>query len=57
MVLQYSDMGKPLARTNPGFSDNDPERMRTMVLAAGYEIREEDTGTLWNSSIIRFGLA
>ena len=56
VVLQYSDMGKPLARTNQGFSDNDPERMRAMVLAAGYEIREEDTVTLWNSSIIRLGL-
>ena len=56
VVLQYSDAHKPMARRNPGFSDNDPERMRAAVLAGGYEIREEDVLTLWHSAVIRFGL-
>jgi SAM-dependent methyltransferase len=57
VVLQYSDKTKPLARASPGFSDNDPETMRALVLAEGYEIREEDTATLWHSGIVRIGLA
>ena len=56
VVLQYSDKTKPLAQENPGFSDNDPERMRALVLSHAYAIREEDTGTLWHSAVVRFGL-
>jgi hypothetical protein len=43
-----------MAVKNPTFSDNDPERMRAMVTAAGLDILEEDTTTLWHSSMIRF---
>jgi SAM-dependent methyltransferase len=53
-VIQYADRNKPLAR-NPGFSPNDPERMRAMARAHGYAILEEDTVTLWHSAIIRLG--
>jgi SAM-dependent methyltransferase len=56
VVIQYSDKTKPLGRDNPGFSENDPERMRKLVSSFGYTIREEDTKTLWHSAVIRFGL-
>ncbi|MEX0833069.1 MAG: class I SAM-dependent methyltransferase [Actinomycetota bacterium] len=56
VVIQYSDKTKIMARENDGFSENDPERMRTMVSQAGYTILEEDLTTLWHSSIIRFAL-
>ncbi len=55
VVIQYSDKTKPLAKANKGFSENDPETMRALVLAADYEVQEEDTGSLWHSAIIRFG--
>jgi phospholipid N-methyltransferase len=57
MVVQYSDKTKPLARENASFSENDPETMRALVTAAGYQIQEEDTGSLWHSAIVRFCLA
>jgi cyclopropane fatty-acyl-phospholipid synthase-like methyltransferase len=53
-VLQYSDKTKEWGRKNEGFSDNDPARMRAMVLAAGFRIVEEDTDSLPHSSVIRF---
>lgn len=56
VVIQYSDKTKPIAKNNKGFSENDPEIMRELVLSHGYEIKEEDTKTMWHSSIIRFGL-
>jgi hypothetical protein len=56
IVLQYSDKTKIMAQINQGFSDNTPERMRTAVRAAGYRIIEEDTTSLWHSSVIRFGI-
>lgn len=54
VVLQYADKTKIMAQGNPGFSDNDPTRMRAMVQAAGYTIVEEDLTSLWHSSVIRF---
>jgi ubiquinone/menaquinone biosynthesis C-methylase UbiE len=54
VVLQYSDKNKPLAKANIGFSENTPELMRQLVLKSGFKIQEEDTMTLWHSSIIRF---
>lgn len=53
-VLQYADQTKLLARQNPGFSDNDPARMRALVLGEGYRIVEEDLTTLWHSSVVCF---
>lgn len=54
IVIQYSDTTKIMAQINHGFSDNTPERMRAAVRAAGYRILEEDTTSLWHSSVIRF---
>lgn len=54
VVLQYADQDKVMARSNRAFADNDPRRMRAMVEAAGYRIVEEDTTSLWHSSVIRF---
>ena len=56
VVLHYADKTKPLARSNVGFSNNDPETMRALVLRQGYAIREEDTVTMWHSALVRFGL-
>jgi SAM-dependent methyltransferase len=56
VVLHYADKTKPLARSNAGFSDNDPETMRALLLRQGYAIREEDTVTMWHSALVRFGL-
>jgi len=63
VIIQYSDRTKPLGYEtivntgdNRGFSDNDPERMRELIKKSGYKIYEEDTKTMWHSSIIRFGL-
>src|SRR4030095_1717574 len=53
-VLQYADKTKIMAQNNKTFSDNTPEKMRAMVLNAGYKILEEDLTTMWHSSIIRF---
>jgi hypothetical protein len=54
LVIQYSDMDKERARANPGFSDNDPRRMRKMVVDAGYAIAAEDAETLPHSALMRF---
>jgi ubiquinone/menaquinone biosynthesis C-methylase UbiE len=56
VVLHYSDKTKVMAQINDGFAENTPEKMRSMVLAAGYKICEEDVHTMWHSSIIRFTL-
>lgn len=53
-ILQYADKTKIMGRENTGFSENDPERMRAMVLARGFRIVEEDLTTLWHSSVVRF---
>ena len=54
VVLQYADKTKPLAKLNNGFAQNTPEQMRKLILSHGYTIEEEDTGTMWHSSIVRF---
>jgi len=57
-VLQYADKTKPMGiAQGASFSDMVPDRMRAMVVAAGFEVLEEDTGTMWHSSLIRFRLA
>jgi hypothetical protein len=56
VVIQYADKTKPLGASTDGFSDNDPQRMRNLVLSHGYAIFEEDVKTMWHSSVIRFGL-
>ncbi len=53
-VIQYSDKSKIIAQTNPGFSENTPDRMRQLVLDSGFRVLEEDLTTMWNSSIVRF---
>ena len=54
VVLQYADKTKPLAQHNKGFAQNTPEQMRKLILSHGYRIEEEDTATMWHSSIVRF---
>lgn len=54
IVIHYSDMRKVMAQTNERFSDNDPERMRGMVEAAGYTVVGEDTTSLWHGSVVHF---
>lgn len=54
IVIHYSDKTKIMAQLNEGFADNNPDRMRKMVLSEGYEILQEDLTTMWHSSIIRF---
>ena len=54
VVIHYSDKTKIMAQINPGFSENTPERMRSMVSAAGFQVVEEDLTTMWHSSLIRF---
>jgi hypothetical protein len=56
VVIQYSDKTKIMSQINEGFSDNTPARMRAAVHAAGYRILEEDTTSLWHSSVIRFAI-
>jgi SAM-dependent methyltransferase len=55
-VVHYADKTKILGRRNEGFSDNTPEQMGALVRGAGLEILEQDTTTLWHSSVIRFGI-
>ena len=45
-----------MAQINDGFAENTPEKMRSMVLEAGYKICEEDVTSMWHSSIVRFTL-
>jgi hypothetical protein len=54
VVLQYSDKRKIMAQINEGFADNSPERMHEALQRMGYRILEEDTTSLWHSSVIRF---
>jgi hypothetical protein len=54
VVIQYSDKTKIMAQLNKGFSENAPQKMRAMVVKAGYRVLEEDLTTLWHSSIVRF---
>lgn len=56
VVIHYSDKTKPLGAKNEGFSENDPDKMRALVLSHGYSIYEEDVKTMWHSAIVRFGL-
>jgi ubiquinone/menaquinone biosynthesis C-methylase UbiE len=53
-VIQYSDKTKIMAQTLPGFSDNNPEKMRNLLDECGMKILEEDLTTLWHSSLVRF---
>lgn len=54
VVLQYADQTKIMARHNPGFAATTPDEMRAAVVAAGFQVLEEDLTTLWHSSVIRF---
>ena len=54
VMIHYSDKTKIMAQINPGFAETTPEIMRRLVVAAGYEILQEDTTTMWHSSIILF---
>jgi ubiquinone/menaquinone biosynthesis C-methylase UbiE len=56
IVIQYSDKTKVLAQKNEGFSDNTPEKMRLAIESRGYRILEEDTTSLWHSSLVRFAI-
>jgi hypothetical protein len=56
VVIHYSDKGKIMAQVNHGFAENTPEKMRSMVLDAGFKICEEDLTSMWHSSIVRFTL-
>jgi hypothetical protein len=56
VVIHYSDKTKIMAQINDGFAENTPEKMRSIVLDAGYKIREEDLTSMWHSSIVRFML-
>jgi hypothetical protein len=56
VVIQYSDKTKIMAQLTPSFSDNSPKMMREAVRMAGYRILEEDTTSLWHSSVIRFAI-
>jgi SAM-dependent methyltransferase len=56
VVIQYSDKTKPLCVGADSFSDNDPDKMRNLVERHGYSVLEEETKTIWHSSVIRFGL-
>ncbi|MBY0563502.1 MAG: class I SAM-dependent methyltransferase [Hyphomonadaceae bacterium] len=54
VFIQYSDKTKPEGKANPGFSVNTPAVMRGLVKEKGYTILEEDTESLWHSSIVLF---
>ena len=56
VVLHYSDKTRIMAQINDDFAENTPEKMRLMVLDAGYKICEEDLTSMWHSSIVRFTL-
>ena len=57
-VIQYSDKNKEAARAHGEvFADTTPEIIRPLVEEAGYRVLEEDTATLWHSSVIRFCLS
>jgi len=56
VVIHYADKTKPMGLQNKGFSQNDPNTMKKLVLSHGYFVYEEDVGTLWHSAVIRFGI-
>ena len=56
VVIHYSDKTKIMAQLNDTFAENTPEKMRSMVLNAGFKICEEDVTSMWHSSIVRFTL-
>lgn len=53
-VIHYSDKNKEEGRKRKGFVDTTPEIMRPLVIKCGHRILEENTSTLWHSSIVRF---
>lgn len=55
VVLQYADQTKILAQRNAGFAKTKPDDIRGALLSAGFRIFEEDTTSLWHSSLVRFG--
>ena len=52
VFLHYSDKSKIMAKINEGFAEMTPKLMRRLVKQAGYEIFEEDTTTMWHSSMM-----
>jgi SAM-dependent methyltransferase len=54
VVLHYSDKTKVMAQLNEGFSENNPNTMRRLVVENGYKILEEDLTSMWHSSLVRF---
>lgn len=54
-VIQYADKNKIIAQRYDSFTDMTPEKMRKMLTRHGWRIHEEDTTTLWHSSVVRFG--
>ena len=54
VLIHYADQTKIMARQNPAFGINDPDTMRDLVRSSGYTVLEEDTTTMWHSSIIMF---
>jgi hypothetical protein len=52
--IHYSDKTKIMGARNKSFGINDPSQMRELVSRCGYEIVEEDTTTMWHSSIVIF---
>jgi cyclopropane fatty-acyl-phospholipid synthase-like methyltransferase len=56
VVIQYADKTKPLCKDADSFSDNNPDKMRALVQKHGCTVLEEETKTIWHSSVIRFGL-
>jgi hypothetical protein len=53
VAIHHSDKTKVMAQINDNSSDNTPEKMRSLVLAARYEICGDLT-SMWHSGIIRF---
>ena len=54
-LIQYSDKNKEVARKHSqAFSDTTPETIRPLVIGCGHRILEDDTTTMWHSSIVRF---
>lgn len=51
-VCQFSNKSKPLARSNPDFSENDPVRMRGLLESCGFEIVTLDDDLMVHSTIV-----
>jgi SAM-dependent methyltransferase len=54
VLIHYSDKTKIMAQFKPGFSDNTPDRMKQMIVDAGFRVVQEDLTTMWHSSIVIF---